>query len=279
MESEEKRKKFEERRRLVEIKHNQNIEDETFRVLNQFEKVIKKKDTIKNLINIRRMPDNASIGLLKYYMDWGSNETKANLCKLIDEYQKHDSHFCYIKFLSDKTKPGFNKDTGNVELESSDVKYTYGLIIYYIEDNEYHRFIFAPIIDRCDLFLRKFDIIDNHQAFNFIKIDKPLIKKEMKKDSSLKLLISLPGGGYASIPSNRMTPKIRKEQRLINDFKLRSEELKKAVYYEGRKCPKCKKGKTLIRVNNKGQLFVSCDEYPNCRYVKTLDIWSHKDEE
>ena len=47
----------------------------------------------------------------------------------------------------------------------------------------------------------------------------------------------------------------------------KSPEEKELKKHEGETCPKCKKGKLVLRKSMYG-VFLACDKYPKCRFIK-----------
>jgi DNA topoisomerase-1 len=51
------------------------------------------------------------------------------------------------------------------------------------------------------------------------------------------------------------------------DCPSRKEEQDKLKEHEGEKCPKCDKGKLILRKGAFGS-FLACDQFPKCKYIK-----------
>jgi len=188
-------------------KNKRLCNDEALRAINHFEKVMAKEITLDEFLKERggyglRTRVNLPKGQVIY------NEPKEHefINGLINMFIENNSSFCYIKFISEYTKPNIK---GNYwlkkasDLKSEYVIYKYGLLVYFIKNGKFYRFIFAPYIDECERWMTHFALINDSSDYNYIKIDKPKIKKDIKNRRKMPtryLMVSLGNGMQASIP-------------------------------------------------------------------------------
>lgn len=93
-----------------------------------------------------------------------------------------------------------------------------------------------------------------------------------------KTTFKLPASGLAKVTGNKcpvcgypmimMIRKAKKPQEVCINTNCPSKAVKTDL--EGKPCPKCKKGKLILRRSIYGG-FIACDQFPKCRYIQRLD--------
>ena len=113
-------------------------------------------------------------------------------------------------------------------------------------------------------------IIRKGKFGRFIACDKyPDCKTTFKLPSSGFLKVTNLKCEECGYPMVKIIRKGKKPQDVCINTNCPLKDVKVKVEAEGKTCPKCEKGKLVIRKSVYGS-FLACDQYPKCRYTESL---------